>query len=179
MARRDLKEYKYIPLIGSKKDNSSGIKFELSHFLKYWSFGYLKNCLHCSRSDRETRRARKLYGSAPADAWNFDASLLSFIHNGLSTLAKDAMGSPVRNEYEVTLAQSEEEADQEKLHAGWLAEIIYCRDLAKTILEFDDDFPVKGEMPTLDQVESHNAQRQALIDELFTWLAQNLTALWD
>ena len=179
MARRDLKEYQYIPLIGSKKDKSSGIKFELSHFLKYWSVDYLRNCFGCSRSDRETRRARKLYGSAPADAWNFDASLLSFIHNGLSTLAKDAMGAPVRDEYEVTLAQSDEEIDREKLHAGWLAEIIYARDLAKTILEFDDGFPVKGVMPSIDQLELRNAQRQALIDELFTWLAQNLTVLWD
>ena len=179
MARRDLKEYKYIPLIGSKKDNSSGIKFELSHFLKYWSVGYLKNCLHCSRSDRETRRARKLYGSAPADAWNFDASLLSFIHNGLSTLAKDAMGSPVRDDYEVTLAQSEDEVDREKLHANWIAEIIYAKNLAKAILEFDDNYPPEGVKLTKEQYELHNMQRQALIDGLFTWLAQNLTALWD
>lgn len=176
---RNLKEYNYFPLVGSKHDTD--YKFEWGHFLRYWSFGYLHNSWKAARANRRIRRARKLYGSSPADAWSFDHFLLATIYNGLTTLAKDSHGYPTRHDEHGEPILGEEDG-----YEKWIAELNRVAGLAKTIIDRWEERNPYSTCNGKEELErfrdwhfTRESECKALTIELFAWLGKNLYFLWD
>jgi hypothetical protein len=136
---------------------------------------------------------RLKYGVSTTDTWGFDSYLLAVLTNGLEKLAADLHGWPSGEKWP-TFEGWREAIENAADDAYWclvtvveLESEAYNKAYPQTVEDFDsvveylESPPVSEEANKIwsNELKKLNAEREMRKDRLFSFVKENLWALWD